>query len=192
LSNITNRGKVIIIVAPSGAGRTTLAKRLLKEYPNIKFSVSATTRPPREGEKNGEDYYFLTGEEFKRKVKKGHFLEWETYNGNRYGTLQSEVDKLVESGYIPLLDIEVKGALNVQKIYGSDAISIFIEPPSLEVLKDRLLNRGSETDSSLKQRLERAKMEIGYAGNFDYTVVNDDLDTAYAEIQAIIEPFITE
>lgn len=192
MNNTTNRGKVIIIVAPSGAGKTTLAKRLLKEHPSIRFSVSATTRPPREGEKNGKDYYFLTDEEFKRKIKKGHFLEWETYNGNRYGTLQSEVDKLVESGYFPLLDIEVKGALNVQEIYGSDAISIFIEPPSLEVLKDRLLNRGSETDASIKKRLERAKMEIEYAEDFDYTVTNDDLDTAYAEIQAIIEPFITD
>ncbi|GAA5521633.1 guanylate kinase [Fodinibius salicampi] len=179
-------------MAPSGAGKTTLAKRLLKEHPSIRFSVSATTRPPREGEKNGEDYYFLTDEEFKRRIKKGHFLEWETYNGNRYGTLQSEVDKLVESGYFPLLDIEVKGALNVQKIYGSDAISIFIEPPSLEVLKNRLLNRGSETDASIKRRLERAEMEIEYAEDFDYTVTNDDLDTAYAEIQAIIEPFITD
>ncbi|MCW9712798.1 guanylate kinase [Aliifodinibius salicampi] len=192
MNNTTNRGKVIIIVAPSGAGKTTLAKRLLKEHPSIRFSVSATTRPPREGEKNGEDYYFLTDEEFKRRIKKGHFLEWETYNGNRYGTLQSEVDKLVESGYFPLLDIEVKGALNVQKIYGSDAISIFIEPPSLEVLKNRLLNRGSETDASIKRRLERAEMEIEYAEDFDYTVTNDDLDTAYAEIQAIIEPFITD
>lgn len=179
-------------MAPSGAGKTTLAKRMLKDYSSIRFSVSATTRPPRKGEKNGEDYYFLTDEEFKSRIKKEHFLEWEIYNGNRYGTLQSEVDKLVESGYFPLLDIEVKGALNVQKIYGSDAISIFIEPPSLEVLKDRLLNRGSETEASIKQRLERAKMEIEYAEHFDYTVINDDLDTAYAEIQAIIEPFITD
>lgn len=194
MSNTTNtdRGKVIILVAPSGAGKTTLAKRMLKDYSSIRFSVSATTRPPRKGEKNGEDYYFLTDEEFKSRIKKEHFLEWEIYNGNRYGTLQSEVDKLVESGYFPLLDIEVKGALNVQKIYGSDAISIFIEPPSLEVLKDRLLNRGSETEASIKQRLERAKMEIEYAEHFDYTVINDDLDTAYAEIQAIIEPFITD
>jgi len=186
------KGKVIVIVAPSGAGKTTIARRLLNEYPRIKFSVSATTREPREGEANGKDYYFLTEKEFDQKVQAGAFLEWEEYSGNKYGTLQSEVDKLVESGYFPLLDIEVKGALNVQKLYNDDAISIFIQPPSIEELKERLDNRGSENKHSLKKRLKRAKMEMRYADNFDYSVVNDDLETAYAEVKAIIEPFITD
>lgn len=185
-------GKVIAIVAPSGAGKTTIAQRLLDDLPRLKFSVSATTRAPRENEVHGKDYYFLTDEEFKQKIDDEQFLEWEFYSGNRYGTLRSEVDKLVESGYFPLLDIEVKGALNVQKIYNSDAISIFIRPPSLDELKKRLDKRGSETNNSLEKRLERAELELEYADHFDYSIVNDDLETAYAEVKKIIESFITD
>lgn len=188
----TSHGKVIVLVAPSGAGKTTIAKRLLADYPKIKFSVSATTRPRREGETDGEDYYFLTRKEFNNRIENDEFLEWESYSGNKYGTLRSEVDKLVESGYFPLLDIEVKGALNIQRLYDTDAISIFIEPPSMEVLKQRLAKRGSETDESLKKRLKRAEMEMTYADRFDYTVVNDNLKTAYREVKNIIEPFITD
>jgi len=186
------KGKVIIIVAPSGAGKTTIAKRLLEEHPKIRFSISATTRSPRKGEVDGKDYFFLTEDQFDQKVQNEAFLEWEEYSGNRYGTLRSEVDKLVESGYFPLLDIEVKGAMNVKKLYKSDAISIFIQPPSITELKSRLDNRGSENENSLQKRLKRAKMEMSYADNFDFSVVNDDLETAYAEVKAIIEPFITD
>ena len=192
MSKSPTPGKVIVIVAPSGAGKTTIAQRLLTEYPKIQFSVSATTRKPRKGEKDGEDYYFLSNNEFDQKIENEEFLEWEHYSGNRYGTLRSEVDKLVESGYFPLLDIEVKGALNVQRLYNSGAISIFIEPPSLKELKNRLSKRGSETESSLQQRLKRAEMEIKYADRFDYSVVNDDLEKAYTEVKNIIEPFITD
>ncbi len=189
--NNPKQGKVIIIVAPSGAGKTTLARRLLNEHPKIKFSVSATTRAPRKDEVDGENH-FLTDDEFDKKIEQNQFLEWEKYSGNRYGTLQSEVDKLAESGYFPLLDIEVKGALNVQNIYGSNAVSIFIEPPSMEILEQRLQNRGSETTASLDKRLTRAEKEMSLAHHFDYKVVNDDLDTAYNELKAIIEPFITD
>ncbi|SMO56377.1 guanylate kinase [Fodinibius sediminis] len=192
MSKTSKSGKVIVIVAPSGAGKTTLAKRLLEEYPSIRFSISATTRPPRKDEVDGEDYYFLTDQEFDRKIENHDFLEWERYSSYRYGTLRSEVDKLVESGYFPLLDIEVNGALNVQKIYGSAAVSIFIEPPSMEVLQERLQKRGSETTDSVEKRMERAEMEMQYAHHFDHTVVNDDLDTAYVQIQAIVEPFINK
>ena len=188
----SNHGKVIVIVAPSGAGKTTIAQRLLKEYPQIKFSVSATTRPPRKGETDGQDYYFLDEDEFDQKVDDNQFLEWEFYSGNKYGTLRSEVDKLVESGYFPLLDIEVKGALNVQKLYNSGVVSIFIEPPSMDELANRLSNRGSETDKSLSKRLKRAEMEMKYADHFDHSVVNDDLETAYAEVKEIIESYITD
>lgn len=188
----SNRGKVVVIVAPSGAGKTTIAQRLLKEYPQLKFSVSATTRPARKGEEHGKDYYFLNDKEFDQKVANGEFLEWEPYSGHKYGTLRSEVDKLMESGYFPLLDIEVKGALNVQKLYGSDVVSIFIEPPSMDELKNRLSNRGSETDKSLSKRLKRAEMEMKYADHFDYSVVNDDLETAYTEVKEIIESYITD
>ncbi|MEL7833923.1 guanylate kinase [Fodinibius sp. Rm-B-1B1-1] len=192
MSNKKTPGKVIVIVAPSGAGKTTIAQRLLEDYPKIQFSTSATTRKPRKKEQNGKDYYFLSDEEFDQKVENEEFLEWEHYSGNRYGTLRSEVDKLVESGYFPLLDIEVKGALNVQRLYDSDAISIFIEPPSMNELKERLSKRGSETNESLQQRLKRAEMEMKYADRFDFSVVNDDLEEAYTEVKNIIEPFITD
>ena len=187
-----NPGKVIVIVAPSGAGKTTIARRLLKEYPRIKFSVSATTRPPREGETNGKAYYFKNNEEFARLTDENLFLEWEFYSGHKYGTLRSEVDKLVESGYFPLLDIEVKGALNVKEIYDSDCVAIFIQPPSIEALRQRLLKRGTESAADLKQRIQRAEEEMAYADHFDYLVVNDDLEVAYKEVKEIIEPFITD
>jgi guanylate kinase len=190
--NKTGKGKVIVLVAPSGAGKTTIAQKLLQDYSKIKFSVSATTRPPRKGEVDGKDYYFLSNGEFDQKIEADEFLEWEYYSGNRYGTLQSEVDKLVESGYFPLLDIEVNGALNVKSIYKSEAISIFIEPPSIDVLEERLSNRGSETHESLRKRLKRATMEMSYSDHFDYAVVNDDLDAAYTEVKEIVEPFITD
>lgn len=185
-------GKVIVIVAPSGAGKTTLAKRLLDDYPQIEFSVSATTRKAREDEKNGQNYYFLTEEEFDQKIEADDFLEWEHYSGHRYGTLQSEVDKLMETGYFPLLDIEVRGALNVERIYDENSLSIFIEPPSIDELAKRLTNRGSETDKSILKRLKRAEMEMQYADRFDHIVINDDLDTAYNQICAIVNTIITE
>ncbi len=186
------QGKVIVFVAPSGAGKTTIAKRLLNDFSEIKFSISATTRTPRDRETDGQDYFFLSEKEFDRKVEENQFLEWEYYNGNRYGTLKSEVDKMVESGYFPLLDIEVKGAKNIKKRYGSDAVSIFIQPPSIDELEKRLSKRGTESTNVVKSRLEQAKKEMKEAGYFDHVVVNDDLETAYNEIKAIIKPFITD
>lgn len=191
LSNIT-KGKLIVLVAPSGAGKTTIARHLLKEFPKIKFSVSATTRKARPGEIHGQDYYFLSDNEFNSRIEKGSFLEWEVYNDKQYGTLRNEVDKLMESGYFPLLDIEVKGAVNVKKMYGTDCISIFISPPSLEVLEERLKIRGSETEESLKRRLKIAGEEMRYADHFDYKVVNDDLEKAYKDVKEIINKFISD
>ena len=189
-NDIDNKGKIIVIVAPSGSGKTTLANMLLEEFSEIRFSTSATTRKPRPGEKNGREYFFLDEEKFDTLVENGEFLEWEKYSGNRYGTLRSEVDKLVESGYFPLLDIEVKGARNVKQMYGSDCISIFIKPPSLNELKQRLAKRKSETEETLKSRLEIAQEELKYADEFDYVVVNDDLNRAYDELKEIITKFI--
>ncbi len=191
MSSIT-KGKIIVLVAPSGAGKTTIGRRLLKEFPKIKFSVSATTRKARPEEINGEDYYFLSDNEFNRRIEKGSFLEWEVYNDKQYGTLRKEVDKLMESGYFPLLDIEVKGAVNVKKMYGTDCISIFISPPSLEILKERLKIRGSETEESLRRRLKIAGEEMRYADHFDYKVVNDDLEKAYNDVKEIINQFISD
>lgn len=193
LSNPDTQGKLIILVAPSGSGKTTIAQKLLKDFPKIKFSVSATTRTPREGEEHGKDYFFLSREEFDQKIEQNSFLEWEEfYNGSRYGTLRSEVDKLIESGYFPLLDVEVKGALNVKRMYGAKSVSIFIQPPSIEELKKRLIKRGTEDDASLESRLERAEEEIRYANKFDYVVTNDDLETAYKQVTTVVKSFITE
>jgi guanylate kinase len=193
LNKAVEEGKLIILVAPSGSGKTTIAHRLLNDFPKIKFSVSATTRPPRKGEKDGKDYYFLSRDEFDKKIEQNEFLEWEEfYNGSRYGTLRSEVDKLVESGYFPLLDIEVKGALNVKRTYSAKCVSIFIRPPSIDELKKRLLNRGSENNESLKTRLDRAEKELRYANKFDYVVINDDLEVAYKQVTTIVKSFITE
>lgn len=193
LSNPDTQGKLIILVAPSGSGKTTIAQKLLKDFPKIKFSVSATTRTPREGEEHGKDYFFLSREEFDQKIEQNSFLEWEEfYNGSRYGTLRSEVDKLIESGYFPLLDVEVKGALNVKRMYGAKSVSIFIQPPSIEELKKRLIKRGTEDDASLESRLERAEEEIRYANKFNYVVTNDDLETAYKQVTTVVKSFITE
>lgn len=191
MSMNTKRGKVVIIVAPSGSGKSTIVKRLMSEIPNLRFSVSATTRNPRIGEENGREYYFLSREEFDRRIKEGDFLEWEEfYGGKRYGTLRSDVENLLDKGYTCLLDIDVKGALNVKEIFKENSIGIFIKPPSLEVLKKRLELRGTESPESLKERLERAKMEMQYENSFDYCVVNDDFETAYAQVKQILETFI--
>lgn len=193
MSKQTERGKVIVLVAPSGAGKTTIAKRLLTDYDEIVFSVSATTRKKRDGEVDGKDYFFLSPEQFDQKVANGAFLEWEEfYNGTRYGTLRTAVEQQLNSGYFVLLDIEVNGAENVKRIYGDECLAIFIQPPSIEELKRRLINRGTEDDSTLETRLERARMELGKADRFDVTVVNDDLETAYQEVCDHVERFMNQ
>jgi guanylate kinase len=185
------KGKLIILVAPSGAGKSSLAKRLFKDFEELKFSVSATTRAPRKGEKNGIHYHFLTEIEFQQKIDDNDFLEWEEfYGGKRYGTLRSEVDKRLKLGYFVLLDVEVKGALNITEIYGDECLSIFVEPPSLEVLKQRLMARGTENEETLALRLERAKEELTYADQFDRVIINDDLETAYAQTKQAVLKFM--
>lgn len=184
-------GKVIILVAPSGSGKTTMARRLFKDFNNLKFSVSATTRPPREGEINEKHYYFLSEKDFDQKIQNGDFLEWEEfYGGKKYGTLRSEVDKKLKSGYFVLLDIEVKGAVNIKQIYGDQALSLFIRPPSLQVLKQRLQDRGTETNETITLRLDRAKEELTYADRFDQVIINDDLETAYSEVKNAVAEFM--
>ncbi len=184
------QGKIITLVAPSGSGKTTIANRMLATFPEIRFSISATTRPPRRGEQKGIDYFYLSEEEFNQKIKDGGFLEWEeVYDGTRYGTLRSQVDKMIENGYFPLLDIEVKGASNVKSLYGSKCTTIFIHPPSLDELKKRLVKRGSETEHSLQERIDRAKKELKYADTFDYVIVNDDLETACKQVKTILKSF---
>lgn len=185
-----HEGKLVVIVAPSGSGKTTMAKRLLQDFPNLAFSVSATTRPPREGEQDGQEYFFLSDEAFDERVEKGDFLEWETfYNGRRYGTLKPEVDRLLEKGYYILLDLEVNGAKNVKHIYGDRCLAVFISPPSIEVLKDRLTRRGTETPESMVVRLNRVAYEMTFKDLFDTHVINDDLETAYYDIHEKVRQF---
>lgn len=181
------------MVSPSGGGKSTMTKRLLKDFDNIRFSVSATTRSPRKGEIDGQHYYFLSKKEFKKRIDDGDFLEWEEfYNGTLYGTLRSNVEKELKKGYFILLDIEVLGALNVKKIFGDDALAIFIQPPSLDVLKKRLIKRGTEDEQTLQTRIGRAKKEMAYANRFDHVIINDDLETAYSQIKALVSNFINK
>lgn len=186
------RGKILILVSPSGGGKSTMTQRLLNDFEEIRFSVSATTRKPRKGEIDGVHYYFISKDEFRERIKNNEFLEWEEfYNGTFYGTLRSVVENDLNKGYFILLDIDVLGAKNVKEIYGDEALAIFISPPSLDVLKERLKKRGTESDQTLKTRLDRAEKEMAYASQFDAVVVNNDLDTAYSEIKQKVSTFIT-
>jgi len=169
-----------------------MAKKLLNDFDRIKFSVSATTRLPRQGEVNGREYYFITREAFLERVRNEQFLEWEDfYNDTMYGTLKAHVESELEKGYFIMLDVDVLGAYNVKQMYGDNALTIFIKPPSMEVLEQRLRNRGTESEKSLKTRLERAQKEIAYADKFDRIVVNDKIETAYSEIKEAVINFIS-
>ncbi len=184
-------GTALIFSAPSGCGKTTIINRLRVKNPQLGFSVSATSRAPRAGEENGREYYFLSQREFRERIAQGDFLEWqEVYSGTLYGTLREEVQRMWRNNMVVLFDIDVKGALNVKRELGDAALTIFIAPPSLDVLRDRLENRGTESPESIKNRLARAEEEIGYASRFDITIVNDVLDVAVEEAQRAIQPFL--
>jgi len=183
--------KIIIITAPSGAGKTSITRYLLNKYPALAFSVSAATRLPRGTEKNGVDYYFMSVEDFQRKITENAFAEWEmVYEGKYYGTLKSELERIWAEGKTPMLDIDVKGAIHVQQQYPSSALSIFIEPPSVEELKKRLESRGTETAESLQTRLNKAAYEISFKHHFDKIIVNNNLADACEETEKVILDFL--
>ncbi|WP_312150476.1 guanylate kinase [Empedobacter sp.] len=185
------KGKLIVFSAPSGAGKTTLVRYALEQLENIKFSISCTTRDKREGETHGEDYYFLTLEEFKAKIANDEFVEHEeVYRDNFYGTLKSEVDRITSEGNSVIFDIDVIGALNIKKLYGDQCLTVFVNPPSLEILKQRLISRNTESEDKLKQRLDKAGIEMEKAKDFDIILLNDDLETAKAKTLEIITDFI--
>jgi guanylate kinase len=184
-------GKMIAITAPSGAGKTTIVKHLLSQYEELAFSVSATTRAKRKKEIEGQDYYFLSKEDFEDKIRFGEFVEWEeVYEKQYYGTLRSEVERIWAEGKNVLFDIEVKGATSLKKAFGSQCLAIFIEPPSLNVLIERLKNRRTESEDSLRKRIRRVKQELGYANSFDRIIVNDILEATLKEAELITESFL--
>lgn len=183
-----NKGKIIILSAPSGTGKSTIISRLM-EHPELKlqFSISATSRQPRGGECHGREYYFLTPEEFASRVKKGDFVEWEeVYAGTCYGTLRAEVERVVGNGGNLIMDIDVKGALNVKRQFGDDAVAIFVMPPSVEELERRLRGRATDSEESVRKRLDKAEYEMTFAPKFDIEVINDSLDRAVEEVAGII------
>ncbi len=189
---INNQQKIIIITAPSGAGKTSITRYLLRKYSGkLAFSVSAATRPPRGNEQNGKDYYFMPEEEFTNKIQHDQFVEWEmVYEGKYYGTLKSELARIWSEGKVPLLDIDVKGAIHVQQQFPETTLSIFIEPPSIDELKRRLTGRGTENEESLQARINKAAYEISFKHSFHQVILNNDLDKACAEAEAAVLAFI--
>lgn len=184
-------GKVVIFSAPSGSGKTTIVRRLLEQYTQFEFSISATSRAPRGQEQDGVDYYFLTPEAFAEKVKEDAFVEWEeVYAGTSYGTLKSEVERIWSKGNVILFDVDVMGGINLKRIFGDNACSIFIMPPSVEELRRRLVGRATDTMEVIEKRVAKASFEIEKAPQFDHTVINDDLEKAVEDTRTILNNFL--
>lgn len=186
-------GKLIIFSAPSGSGKTTIVKRLMEMVEGLEFSVSATSRPPRGVEQHGRDYYFLSAEEFDAKVAENAFVEWEeVYAGTKYGTLRSELERIWAKGNTILFDVDVKGGVRLKSIFGDQALSIFVMPPSVEELRNRLVGRATDSPEKIEQRIAKAGEELGYADRFDRVVVNDDLELAVEQVRRAVAEFIAE
>lgn len=191
MSGASEPGRLVVVAGPSGAGKSTLLKRLLAERERYAFAVSCTTRPPRPGEVEGRDYYFLADEDFQRRVEAEEFAEWEQLHARRYGTLKSEIERLRSAGRHVLFDVDVKGALALKRIY-PEARLVFIAPPSLEALEARLRGRRSESEEQIRIRLERSRLELELADRFDCRVVNDELERSYLELLACLGEPISE
>jgi len=182
-------GVIIAVSAPSGTGKTTIVKKILSDFPELVFSVSATTRKKREYETEGVDYFFIQEEEFKAKIEKGEFIEWEKFYDYYYGTYKSYIEENISRGKSVIVEIDVNGALQLKKLY-PDSVLIFIYPPSLDELVRRLTNRQTENETDLKKRIERAKMELSLKDKFDYFIENDDLEKAISETESLIKEII--
>lgn len=187
-------GKVIIFSAPSGAGKSTIVNHILGKYPELEFSISATSRAPRGDEQDGKEYYFFTADQFRRMIAEDKFVEHEeVYPGSFYGTLKSEVERIWAKGHVIVFDIDVKGGVNVKKIFGDKAFSIFIQAPSVEILRERLISRGTDSAEAIGKRVAKASSEMEFAkGRFDYVLVNDDLQTALDEADEIVGKFLAK
>lgn len=180
--------KIIIIAAPSGSGKTTIVRNIISKYDVFGFSVSCTTRPSRINETHGSDYYFISEAEFLKRIDSEDFLEWENvYQGLYYGTLKSEIERIHNAGKWPLLDIDVEGAVNLKEKYTDSVISIFIKPPSIQELENRLIKRGTDSEEAIQKRMRKAEYEMGFSSKFDHVVVNEDLERAIQEVVAILK-----
>ena len=187
------KGKLLIFSAPSGSGKSTIVNWLMKEHPelNLYFSISCTSRPPRGTEQDGVEYFFLSPEEFRQRIENGEFLEYEeVYEGRFYGTLKAQIERQLKAGQNVVFDVDVKGGVNIKKFYGNRAMSLFIQPPSVEELRRRLEGRGTDTPEAIENRLAKAEYELTFAPQFDHIIVNDDLETAEAEALQLVESFL--
>lgn len=186
--------KVVIFSAPSGAGKSTIVNHLLGLHPELEFSISATSRAPRGQEQHGVEYYFYSADEFRQMIAQERFVEYEeVYSGSFYGTLRSEVERIWAKGHTIIFDIDVQGGVNLKRIFGEQALSVFIQAPSVEVLRERLIGRGTDTAEAIEKRVAKAASEMEFAaGKFDYTLINDDLQTALAEAERVVGGFLSE
>jgi guanylate kinase len=185
------KGKAIIVSAPSGAGKTTIVKHMLSVFPGLEFSISACSRPKREKEAEGKDYYFITADEFRDKISNEEFIEWqEVYPGSYYGTLKSEMDRIWSEGKTPIFDVDVFGGINLKKYFGDTALAIFVQPPSLMELENRLRHRGTEIEENLQTRLNKVEKELTFADKFDRIIVNDEISTASSKATELIATFL--
>ena len=183
--------KVIIFSAPSGSGKSTIVSHILKLHPEMEFSVSATSRAPRGQERNGIEYHFFTADEFRKMITEDKFVEYEeVYTGSFYGTLKSEVQRIWDKGHVIIFDVDVKGGVNLKKYFGDKALSVFIQAPSVEELRKRLVARGTDSAEAIAKRVAKASEEMTYADKFDYILVNDDLQKAYAEAEKVVDDFL--
>ncbi len=190
---MASSNKIVIITAPSGAGKTSITRYLLKTIPQLSFSVSAATREAREFEKDKVDYYFMSQQEFQEKIQHNEFVEWEmVYEGKYYGTLKSELQRIWDMKKVPLLDIDIKGAIHVKQQHPQHCLTLFVEPPSVDELKKRLLSRGTETEESFRARISKASYEISFKHSFDKVIVNDELERACKEAEEIVNEFIKQ
>ncbi len=188
---MTKEGKLIIFSAPSGAGKTTIVQYLLTKIPELEFSISATTREARGDEQNNKDYYFISKEEFLHRIATKQFVEFEeVYTGTFYGTLRTEIERIWKKGKTVIFDIDVEGGLHLKRKYGEHALAIFVQPPSLEVLKERLTGRGTDNEAKLRERFAKAEKELNYAPQFDIILKNHDLQTACVEAEELVANFL--
>lgn len=188
---VNKEHKLIVVSAPSGAGKTTIVKHLLGKFPQLGFSVSATSRKIREGEKDGREYYFVSAEGFRLMIQEGKLLEWqEVYPGSYYGTQVSEIERITLNGQFPVFDVDVVGGLNIKKMFGEKVLAIFIRPPSYEILESRLRSRATDSEESLQKRLNKAKWELTFERDFDEVIVNDTLENAFKQAEKLVAGFL--